>query len=146
MAEVVGEGNGFGEAFVEAEGTGHAAGDGSDLDGVGQAGPVMIAGAVEEDLGFVVEAAEGAAVNDAVAVALVKGSVEVGFLLVQPPASVATMLGIRGQPLVFELFLFFAQPHHDVNKIGHFIALRKFSVCQFVDNAYCAVGMKGIGE
>ncbi len=74
VAEVVGERNRLGEVFVEAERTGERPGDAGDLDGVGHPGPVMVAGAVEEDLGLVFEPAEGAAVDDPVAVALEDGA------------------------------------------------------------------------
>jgi hypothetical protein len=74
MAEVMGEGDGFGEIFVEAEGASDVAGDGGDLDGVSQARAEVIPSAVKEDLGFVFEAAECAGMNDAVAVALVVGA------------------------------------------------------------------------
>src|SRR5271167_4746319 len=70
MAEIVRERDGFGEVLVEAERAGQRARDAGDLDGVGHARAVMVAGAVEEDLRLVLEAAEGAAVDDAVAVAL----------------------------------------------------------------------------
>ena len=59
---------------LRLQGAGDAAGDGGDFDGVGQAGAQMIAGAVEEDLGLVFQAAEGAGMDDAVAVALVFGA------------------------------------------------------------------------
>ena len=74
MAEIVGQGDGFGQVFVEVEGAGDAAGDGGDLDGVGQAGAEMIARAVEENLRLVFQAAKGARVDDAVAVALEFGA------------------------------------------------------------------------
>lgn len=80
VAEVVGEGDGFGEVFVEAEGAGEGTGDLGDFDGVGETGAVVVGIFVEEDLGFGFEAAEGGAVDDAVAVALEAGAERVfGF-------------------------------------------------------------------
>lgn len=79
VAEVMGESDGFGEIFVQLEGAGDIAGDGSDFDGVGEAGAEMIAGAIEEDLGFVFEAAEGAGMDDAIAITLVMGAPFRGF-------------------------------------------------------------------
>ena len=69
--EIVGQRDGFGQVFVEVEGAGDAARDGGHFDGVGQAGAEMIAGAVEENLRLVFQAAKGARVDHAVAVALV---------------------------------------------------------------------------
>ena len=74
MAQVVGQGDGFGQVLVEVEGAGDVAGDGGDFDGVGEPGAEMVAGAVEENLGLVFQAAKGAGVDDAVAVALVFGA------------------------------------------------------------------------
>ena len=70
MAEVVRERDRLGEVLVEAERAGEGPRDAGDLHRVGHAGAVMIAGAIEENLRLVLEAAEGAAVDDAVAVAL----------------------------------------------------------------------------
>ncbi len=74
VAEIVGEGDGLGEVLIEGEGPRDGAGDGGDLDGMGEPGAEVIAGAAEEDLGLVLEAAEGAGMDDAGAVALVLGA------------------------------------------------------------------------
>ena len=70
VANVVDEGEGFGEVFVEAEARGDVAGDLCDLDGVGEAGAEVVGGAGGEDLGLTGEAAKGAGADDALAVAL----------------------------------------------------------------------------
>ena len=79
MTEIPGEGDGLGEVFVEAEGAAKGAGEGGDLDGMGEAGTDVIAGAVEWDLGFVLEATKSGAVNDAFAVSLEFGAEVVRF-------------------------------------------------------------------
>ena len=71
MAEVVRERDGLGEVFVEPQGAGDAAGDGGDFYRVREACAEVVARAVEEDLRLVFEAAEGARVDDAVAIALI---------------------------------------------------------------------------
>ncbi len=76
VADVVDEGEGLGEVFVEAERAGDGAGDLGDLDGVGEAAAEVVGGAAGEDLGLAGEAAEGARLHDAFAVAL-KGGAEV---------------------------------------------------------------------
>jgi hypothetical protein len=60
VAEIVGEGDGLGKVLIEGKGAGDGTRDGNDLDGVGEAGTEVIAGAAEEDLCFVLETAEGA--------------------------------------------------------------------------------------
>jgi len=80
MADVVGEGEGFGEVLIEAEGAGGGAGDLGDFEGVGEAAAEMVGGALGEDLGFAGEAAKGAGVEDAADVALEGGAVGMGRL------------------------------------------------------------------
>jgi hypothetical protein len=70
MADVVDQGEGFGEVFVEAERGGDVAGDLRDFHGVGEAAAEVVGGAAGEDLGLAGEAAEGAGLHDALAVAL----------------------------------------------------------------------------
>ena len=70
MAEVMGEGDGFGQVSVQLEGAGDVARYGGDFHRVREPGAEMIAGAVEEHLGLVFETAEGARVDDPVAVPL----------------------------------------------------------------------------
>ena len=70
VAEVVAEPDGLGEVFVEREGAGDGACDPADLERVGHARAEVIAFGCDEDLRLVLEATEGLAVDDAVAVAL----------------------------------------------------------------------------
>jgi hypothetical protein len=90
MAEISGEGDGFGKVFVKAEGAAEGSGEGGDLDGVGEAGTDVIAGAVEWDLGFVFEATKSGAVNDAFAVSLKFGAEVVRFFGVFAAEAFAT--------------------------------------------------------
>jgi hypothetical protein len=70
MANVVDEGKGLGKVFVEAEFGGSGAGDLGDLDGVGEAAAKVVGGSAGEDLRLAGEAAEGAGLHDALAIAL----------------------------------------------------------------------------
>ena len=74
MAEVVGQGDGLDQVLVQAQGAADGAGDLGDLERVGKPSSVVVAVWVDEDLGFVLEAAEACGVEDAVAVALVTGA------------------------------------------------------------------------
>ncbi len=60
MAEIMREGDGFGEVFVQPERAGDAARDARDFHGVRQARAQVVAGAVEKNLRLVFEPAEGA--------------------------------------------------------------------------------------
>lgn len=104
MTEIPGEGDGLGEVFVEAEGAAKGAGEGGDLDGMGEAGTDVIAGAVEWDLGFVLEATKSGAVNDAFAVSLEFGAKVVRFFGVFAAEAFATFGGEGGEKKGF-LFL-----------------------------------------
>ena len=74
VAEIMGERQGFGQVLVEPERPGDGAGDLGDLDRMGESGAVMIALVIDEDLGLVLEPAEGGGMDDAVAVALEGGA------------------------------------------------------------------------
>ncbi len=71
MADVVNEREGFGEVGVQAEGAGDGAGDLRDFEGVSEAVAKMVGEAGGEDLRLRFEPAEGARMDDAVAVARV---------------------------------------------------------------------------
>ena len=71
VPEVVAEGDRLGQVLVEAQRAGDAARDLRHLDRVGQARPEVVALVRDEDLRLVLEPAEGARVDDAVAVARV---------------------------------------------------------------------------
>jgi len=104
VTEISGQGDGLGEIFVEAEGTAEGTGEGGDLDGVGQAGTDVIAGAVERDLGFVFEATKSGTVNDAFAVSLKFGAEVVRFFRVFAAEAFAAFGGEGGEKKGF-LFL-----------------------------------------
>ena len=118
MAQIVRQGDGFGQVVVQVERAGDAAGDGGDFDGVGQARAQMVAGAVEEDLGLVFQAAKGARVDDAVAVALVFGAPQRGRFRMNPAARIGAELGVRGQSLAFPFFELFSGTRHVGRAVG----------------------------
>ncbi len=88
VAEVVAERDGLGQVLVEAEGLGDRPGDLGDLEAVGQPRPVVVPEGREEDLGLVLEPAEGLGVDDPVAVALEIGPEDVRGLGPDPPLRV----------------------------------------------------------
>ena len=108
MPEIAGEGDGLGEVFVEAEGAAERAGERGDLDGMGEAGTDVVAGAVEWDLGFVFEATKSGAVNDAFAVSLEFGAEVVRFFGVFAAEAFATFGGEGGEKKGFFFLPVFA--------------------------------------
>ena len=70
VAEVVAEPDRLGQVLVQAERAGDGASDPAGLERVGEAGPVVIPFGGDEDLGLVLQAAEGLRVDDPVAIAL----------------------------------------------------------------------------
>ena len=74
MSEIVSEGNGLGEVFVQVQGAGDGPGDLGDLEGVGEPGDVVVSERGDEDLRLVLEASKGLGVEYAVAVALKLGA------------------------------------------------------------------------
>src|SRR6185503_15435397 len=112
MAEVVGEGNGLGEIGIEPERLGDIARNGGDFHGVGEPRAEVIAGAVEEDLGLVFEAAEGAGMDDAIAIALVLRAPFGRRFDVFASARIAAELRVRRERLAFDLFKFLPRSRH----------------------------------
>ena len=80
VPDVVGEGDGLAEGLVEPEGGADRARDLAHLEAVGEAGALVVAAAVHEDLRLVHQATERGAVGEPVAVALEAGA-EVGVVL-----------------------------------------------------------------
>ena len=112
VAEVMRKADRFGQVLVHAQRPGDAAADLRDLDRVGQAIAVVIAFVIDEDLRLVVEAAESGGVDDAVAVALEGGAIEVLFFRIRaaPARAAADGVGRKGGALA-DLDLFPAQEH-----------------------------------
>ena len=96
VAEVVGQRDRLGEVLVEAERPGDRPRDLRDLEGVREPGAVVVALVVDEDLGLVLEPAEGARMNDPVPVALVRRPERVGLL--RPAASCRQVATAGGGP------------------------------------------------
>ena len=69
MTQVVGQGDRLGQFPVQPQGVGQGAGDLADLERMGQAGAVVVTLVGDEDLGLLLQPAEGGGVDDAVAVA-----------------------------------------------------------------------------
>ena len=99
---VVAEGDGLGQRDVEPEGAGHRRGHLGDLEGVREAGPLVVVGE-HEDLGLAGQAAEGGGVEDAVAVALEARAPLVGLLGTVAVAGADGAGGRRREQLVLEL-------------------------------------------
>ena len=108
MTEISGEGDGLGEVFVEAEGAAKGAGEGGDLDGMGEASTDVVAGAVEWDLSLVFEATKSGAVNDAFAVSLEFGAKVVRFFGVFAAEAFAAFGGEGGEKKGFFFLPVFA--------------------------------------
>ncbi len=81
VAEIVADPDRLGQVLVQPQRPRHGAGDPAGLQGMGEAGAVMVALRRDEDLRLVLEAAERLGVDDAVAVALERrpqGAVRLG--------------------------------------------------------------------
>src|ERR1051325_748924 len=134
MPEVVSKRDGLGEIRVEPERLGDIARDGGDFDGVGKPGAEMVAGAVEEDLGFVFEPAEGARMDDAVAIALVLSAPFGGRFDMFASARIAAELRVRRERLAFDLFQFLPGARHG----------RRLAKCRFKSNCKGGNVFRGI--
>ncbi len=95
MAEVMGQRQRLGEVLIEAELTGQRPGDLRHFQRMGQPCAVMIAFMEHENLGFVLEAAEGGGMNHPVAVAPERAAGLARRLHEQPAAAAIGIAGIK---------------------------------------------------
>ncbi len=115
MAEVMRERDGLGQIGVQPERAGDVARDGGDFHRVREPRAEMVAGAVEKNLRLVFEPAEGARVDDAVAVALVLGAPFGRRFGIFAAARVAAELRERREDLALDLLQFLARAGHGFN-------------------------------
>ena len=104
VAEVVAERNRFGQLLVQPQHLGDRPRDLRDLEGVGQARAVVIAGRREEDLRLVLQPAERLAVDDAIAIALKRRADLVFRLLAQAPARIGALGRLGREDLALARF------------------------------------------
>jgi len=74
MAEVMTQGNRFGEVFVQAQGSSHSPGDLADFKGMSQSGPVMITFRREKNLRLILQTTESFTMQNAISINLKDGS------------------------------------------------------------------------
>ena len=111
VPQVVPQGDGFGEIFVQAERTGQRARDLGDLQRMGQPGTVVIPLRGEKHLRLEFQAAEGLAVDDPVPVALVFRPQVAGFDGPFPAGGLGGAGGPWSEQLFLLLFLSFTDRH-----------------------------------
>ena len=68
VAQIVGQGDRLGQCLLASQSVGDGPGDLTHLQGVGEAGAEVVPLVVDEDLGFVLQASEGAGVDDPIPV------------------------------------------------------------------------------
>ena len=100
VTEIVAEPDRLDEVLVEEERAADGAGDLGHLEGMGEAGPVVVAGGSDKDLGLVHQPAKALGVEDAIAVALERGSQVALRLWRGPLRSAARRAGGREQLLL----------------------------------------------
>src|SRR4051812_32105090 len=108
VPEIVAERNRLGQLLVEPQHLGDAARDLRDLERVRQARSIVVARRREKDLRLVFEPAERLAVDDAVAVALERGTDRIFSLRLQASLGRVALGGLRRENLVLALLELFA--------------------------------------
>ena len=108
VTEVAGEGYGLGQVFIQGEGATKGAGEGSDLDSVGEAGTDVISRGVEGKLGFIFERAKCGTVNDAFAIALKFWAEIVGLFGMLTTKAFPTFRGVAVEQGGFPFFPVFS--------------------------------------
>ena len=87
MTDVVAQGEGFGEFFIEIERRGHGAGDLRDFNGVGEPVAEMIRDARRKNLRFIFKPSKSARMDNAVAIALELAAVRMRQFGISPAAA-----------------------------------------------------------
>ena len=103
MSHVVDQGDRLGQVFVDPEEASGRAGNLGRFQRMGEAGPVVVALVVDEDLRLILQLAEGAAVDDPVAVALIGGTQVVLDFRRGAPARIRCFAGVRGEEVALAL-------------------------------------------
>jgi hypothetical protein len=106
VAEVMGEGDGFSQVFVQTESAGDVPGNGGHFHGMSEAGAQVIASPIEEDLGFVFQPSKGPRMNDAVTIPLIMRPPFRGRLLINAAPGLAAELGVRSESRSLAFFKF----------------------------------------
>ena len=97
----MGKGNGFAEFFVQLQAFADCAGNLGNLNAVGQAGAVVLAFVIGENLRFAVQPAESRGMNQPVAVTLKRRTDNVGKICIHPSPAF-----FRGKGIVCKLHFF----------------------------------------
>jgi len=92
VADIMGEGNGFGEVFVGAQ-------------GMGQACAVVIGGAVDKDLGFIFKTPKTPTVNNPISIPLEFSPQTMWIFRKRTAPAAAAFMGIRRKVRVLKFFL-----------------------------------------
>ena len=98
VPKIVREADRLGQLFVELQCAGGGSGYLRDLERMGQAGSIQITFVVDEHLGLVDQPPKCGGVHDAIAIALIFGSILGGRLWVAAPPRMLGMGGIRRKP------------------------------------------------
>src|ERR1051326_5306809 len=115
MSEVMGQGDGLRQILIQLQRSSDIAGNCGYLYRVRETSPQVIAGSVEEDLGFVFQPAKGPGMNDPVPVALIMGAPFRRLFRVFSATSLGAKLGVRSQKLLFPLLQFLAGAGHEAS-------------------------------
>jgi hypothetical protein len=94
VTEIVGQGNSFDQVLIQSQLAGDGATHLSYFKAVGEAGAVEITLVIHENLGFVLETAEGAGVDDPVPVALEGAAIGGWLFRVGAPATPGRVGGV----------------------------------------------------
>ena len=96
MSQIVGQGHGFGQIFLQAQLPGHGTGDLRHFQGMGQAAAVVITFVMHENLGFVLQTAERRTMDDAIAIPLECRPRGVRRLVIKPAPALCGTAGKDG--------------------------------------------------
>ena len=110
----MGEADGFHQVFIGAKRAGNRTPNLRDLNGVGQAGAVIVSFVIDEDLRLVFQTAESGCVDDPFAVALETCAIVGFFLRILAPFGILAADAVWRKGLVFNLFKLLSGVNHSM--------------------------------
>ena len=116
MTDIMPQGNGFGQIFVQPHGPGDGTRNLGDFQCMGKPGAVLIPEGRQKNLGFMFQPPEGIAVQNPVAVALKGGSNLIGLFSSPPPPALGAETSKGRHEAFFTFFKIFAYGHKTLNR------------------------------
>jgi hypothetical protein len=111
VAQIVAQGSRLHQVLVEVQAAGHGTANAGDLKGMGHTGAIVVTLRLEENLGLMLQTAEGLTVHHTIDIPLEAGAHGTGFNLHRSALAVGGQAGSGGKDLTLLLLGIFSKVH-----------------------------------